>query len=166
MTYEPNPIVSKILACAIRVHRDLGPGLLESTYERCLAYDFTLSHVEFRSQVSIPALYRGQRVNCGYRADFIVEDAVLLELKAVERLLPLYDAQVLTYLKLTGLPRALMINFNVTLLKAGIRSFIRSDSSSTGYQPDRHGEAPVAGPAGQEPRTASGGIAGAPPKTP
>jgi len=84
----------------------------------------TLCGVAFRSQVALPVRFRQRLVHCGYRADFIVEDQVLVELKAVEQLLPLHTAQVLTYLKITGLPRALLINFNVALLKQGVRSFL------------------------------------------
>jgi GxxExxY protein len=99
--------------------------LLEGTYERCLEYEFARQGVPFRSQVSVPAIYYEARINCGYRVDFIVDDEVLVELKAVERLIPLHSAQVLTYLKLTSLPRALLINFNVTVLRSGVKSFLR-----------------------------------------
>jgi GxxExxY protein len=105
MAYQPHPLISRILDCAIRVHRGLGPGLLESAYDSCLAYEFTLSGVEFQRQVEIPVAYRDTRVACGFRADFIVQDEVLVELKSVAQLASLHDAQVLTCLRLTGLSR-------------------------------------------------------------
>jgi GxxExxY protein len=123
---ERNPTVDRILGCAIAVHRALGPGLMESAYQHCLSYEFTLNRVAFRAQVPIPVAYRGTFVSCGYRADFVVDDEVLVELKSVECLMPLHDAQVLTYLRLTGLPRALLLNFNVPVLKTGIKSFLNS----------------------------------------
>jgi GxxExxY protein len=135
--------VDRILSCAIAVHRALGPGLMESTYQHCLSYEFTLNRVAFRAQVPIPVAYRGTHVSCGYRADFIVDDEVLLELKSVEKLMPLHDAQVLTYLRLTGLPRALLLNFNVPVLKTGIKSFLNSHGPiqfpSAPDSPDRGG---------------------------
>lgn len=123
-----SPVVDRVLRCAIAVHRNLGPGLLESTYQHCLSYEFMLSRVPFRSQVAIPVWYRGTEVRCGYRADFVVEDTVLVDLKSVDRLSPLHDAQMLTYLKLTGLRRGLLLNFNVPLLKDGLRSFLNDKS--------------------------------------
>jgi GxxExxY protein len=121
---QRSAVVDRILGCAIAVHRALGPGLLESTYQQCLSYEFAVNRVAFRSQVAVPVLYRGTEVRCGYRADFIVEDTVLIELKSVDHLGPLHDAQILTYLKLTGLPRGLLMNFNVPVLKSGVRSFL------------------------------------------
>jgi GxxExxY protein len=129
-TFEPNPTVDRILACAIRVHRTLGPGLLESAYEQCLAHEFAQHEIRFRRQVGLPVTYAESVMPCGFRVDFLVEEEVLLELKAVERLLPLHDAQALTYLKISGLPRALVINFNVRLLKAGVRSYLRRDQAA------------------------------------
>ena len=123
---QRSAVIERILGCAIAVHRALGPGLLESTYQQCLSYELALNRVPFRSQVPIPVVYRGTEVRCGYRADFIVEDTVLVEIKSVDHLMPLHDAQVLTYLKLTGLPRALLMNFNVPVLKNGVKSFLNS----------------------------------------
>ncbi len=129
---QRNAVVDRILGCAIAVHRALGPGLLESTYQQCLSFEFAQNRVAFRSQVAVPVNYRGTEIRCGYRADFIVEDSVLLEIKSVDHLGPLHDAQILTYLKLTGLPRGLLMNFNVPMLKNGVRSFLntRTDDKS------------------------------------
>ena len=139
---QRSAVVERILGCAITVHRALGPGLLESTYQQCLSYELALNRVAFRSQVAIPVLYRGTEIRCGYRADFIVEDAVLVEIKSVEHLVPLHDAQVLTYLKLTGLPRALLVNFNVLVLKTGVKSFMNTrvaDPKPVGVQQESDG---------------------------
>lgn len=124
-TYQPDSTAERIIGAAIRVHKALGPGLLESGYQRCLECELSLSGITFRSEVALPIAYQGIHINCGYRVDLIVEDRVLVELKAVERLLPIHDAQVITYLKLTNLPRALLINFNVPVLVRGIKSFLR-----------------------------------------
>lgn len=110
----------KILGCAIEVHRNTGPGLLESAYQQCLAEEFRLNGFEFRTEVEIPMVYKGIRLNCGFRADIIVEDLVLLELKSVENILPIHKAQVITYLKLSGLELGYLLNFNVTVMKKGI----------------------------------------------
>jgi GxxExxY protein len=121
---ELSPVVSRVLACAIAVHQELGPGLLESSYENCLAYEFASRAVPFRRQVPMPVMYRGFAINCGYRLDFIVEESVIVELKAIDRVLPIHHAQVRTYLKLSGLPRALLINFNAPLLRSGLVSLL------------------------------------------
>ena len=109
-------ITEKVIGCAIDVHRVLGPGLLESAYKPCLAYELQHRGVKTRSRVTIPLNYKGVQLECGYRADVIVEDAVLLEIKSVETLLPIHEAQLLSYLRLTNLPVGLLINFNVKLL--------------------------------------------------
>lgn len=129
-TYQPHPLAERIVGAAIQVHRALGPGLLESSYQRCLACEFTMTGIAFRSEVTLPLEYRNLRISCGYRVDFIVEDEILLELKSVERLLPIHEAQVITYLKLTGLPRALLMNFNVPVLGRGVKSFLRPTGAS------------------------------------
>ena len=99
----------------------LGPGLLESTYELCLCQELRLRGVTFERQREVPVWYKGLRLDCGYRLDLLVGRETVVEVKAVERLLPVHEAQVLTYLKLTGLPTALLVNFNVPILKAGLR---------------------------------------------
>ena len=119
-----NKVTHRIIGCALEVHRALGPGLLESTYEACLAREMQIADVPFVRQWPIPIHYRGSTLDCGYRADFCVEEKVLVELKAVEQVLPLHEAQILTYLKLSELRIALLINFNVPQLREGIRRFI------------------------------------------
>ena len=106
------------------VHRELGPGLLESTYEVCLAYELAKRGLAVERQKELPVKYRGVKLDCGYRIDLLVEDKVIVELKAVERLEPIHIAQVLSYLKLSGCNVGLLINFNVKLLKDGIRRLI------------------------------------------
>jgi GxxExxY protein len=110
-----------VIGCAIEVHRMLGPGLLESTYETCLAHELSLAGIPFATQVPIPVIYKGVKLDCGYRLDMLVDNQLVLELKSVEQLLGIHQAQLLTYLKLAQLPVGLLINFNVTMLKTGIR---------------------------------------------
>ena len=114
-------LTERIIGAAIEVHRELGPGLLESAYEECLCYELSSGGMAFRRQVELPVVYKSIRLNCGYVADMIVEEAVLLELKSVDELHPIHDAQLITYLKITGLKIGLLINFNVPVLKDGIR---------------------------------------------
>lgn len=116
-----NKLSSGIIGAAIEVHRVLCPGLLESAYEECLARELEEKGMCYERQKPIPVLYKGKTIDCSYRADLIVEDKVLLELKAVESILPIHEAQLLTYLKLTGIKLGLMINFNTKLLKNGIK---------------------------------------------
>lgn len=113
-------ITEKVIGCSIDVHRALGPGLLESAYEACLLYELRQRGLEVRSQVAIPLVYKDVQLDCGYRADLIVEDAVLLEIKSIEALLAIHEAQLISYLRLTKLPVGLLINFNVKLLTKGI----------------------------------------------
>jgi GxxExxY protein len=119
--FENNSLTEAIIGAAITVHRELGPGLLESVYEKCLALELTKSGLQIVSQKEIPLTYKGLTLESGFRADLIVENRVLIELKSVDQLLPVHTAQVLTYLKLTNLRTALLINFNVQLLKNGIK---------------------------------------------
>jgi GxxExxY protein len=116
-----NDLTKSVIGVAIEVHRALGPGLLESAYEICLCRELNLREIQFRRQVPIPVGYKGVKLDCGYRSDVIIEDSLLLELKAVDALLPIHEAQLLSYLKLTGLNVGLLINFNVELLRDGIR---------------------------------------------
>jgi GxxExxY protein len=114
-------LTEKIIGAAIEVHRALGPGLLESAYEECLCREFSLRGLAFQRQVPLPVEYKGVKLDCGYRLDLVVQDEVILELKCVEHLLPVHDAQLLTYLKLTSKRVGLIINFNVAaLVKGGI----------------------------------------------
>ena len=114
----------KVIGCAIEVHRGLGPGLLESTYETCLAYEMRDKGIDFRLQYPLPVEYKGIRLDCGYRVDVLIEDCLLVELKSVESIQRIHEAQVLTYMKLAGIPTGLLINFNVLQLKSGIRRFV------------------------------------------
>ena len=115
-----NKLSEIIIGSAIDVHRELGPGLLESTYEACLVYELAQKNIKFEQQKSLPVKYRGIIIDCGYRIDLLVEYKIIVELKAIERLEPIHKAQLLTYLKLTGCKIGLLINFNVKLLKNGI----------------------------------------------
>ena len=115
-----DPRTSSIIGAALEVHRHLGPGLLESAYEECLCHELCLRELRFQRQVDLPVDYKGLKLNCGYKIDLIVQDEVVLELKAVEKLLPIHQAQLLTYLKLAQKRVGLLINFNVPLLTQGI----------------------------------------------
>ena len=120
---ERDALTEKIIGRAIEVHRQLGPGLLESTYEAALSVELELSNLQFQRQLICRISYKG-RIIGEHRLDLLVEKAVILEIKSVERYDPLFEAQVLTYLKITGLRRALLINFNSRLLKDGIKRFV------------------------------------------
>lgn len=122
----------QIIGAAIDVHRALGPGLLESAYEACLVWELQARGVRFARQVALPVEYRGKLLEVGYRMDLVVEDCVIVELKAVEHLTPLHDAQMLTYLKLSRIPLGLLINFNVSLLRDGVRRIAYSTGASAG----------------------------------
>jgi GxxExxY protein len=115
---------NKVIGCAIEVHRELGPGLLESTYEQCLAYELGRARIPFQLQVALPVQYKETRLDCGYRIDLLVDGKLLVELKSVEQLLQLHAAQILTYMKLAKVKFGLLINFNVPLLKKGIKRFL------------------------------------------
>ena len=115
---------SKVIGCAIEVHRELGPGLLESTYEQCLAYELNRAGVPFKIQQQLPVAYKEIELDCGYRIDLFVDDRLIVELKSVEQLLKIHEAQVLTYMKLANIKVGLLINFNVEILKKGIRRFV------------------------------------------
>jgi GxxExxY protein len=121
-----NGLTEEIIGAAIEVHRVLGPGLLESAYEECLAHELSLAKMSFTRQVALPVTYKSRQLDCGYRLDFVVEDAVVLELKVVDSLQPIHEAQLLTYLKLGGWPIGLLINFNVPLLKKGIKRMVHN----------------------------------------
>jgi len=119
--YERDQLTEKVIGFAIEVHRQLGPGLLESAYEECLCYELKADGIGFRRQVPLPVVYKGVRLDCGYRLDILVEHEVILELKTVERLMPIHEAQMLTYLKLSGVRTGLLLNFNSSVLKDGLR---------------------------------------------
>jgi GxxExxY protein len=117
---EKDPRTSPVIGAAIEVHRHLGPGLLESAYEQCLCHELHLRGLSFKRQVDLPVSYKGLTLDCGFRIDLIVCEDVVVELKAVERILPVHEAQLLTYMKLAAKPVGLLINFNVPLLTQGI----------------------------------------------
>lgn len=119
-----DPLSNRVIGCAIEVHRELGPGLLESTHEQCLARELSLKRIAFRLQHPQPVEYKGIRLDCGYRLDVLMEDELIVELKSVEQVKGLHEAQLLTYMKLAGLKTGLLINFNVTVLKNGIKRFV------------------------------------------
>jgi len=121
---QENEISGKIIGAAIEVHRHLGPGLLESAYEECLCCELGLRGIEFKRQVPLPLNYKGLKLDCGYRLDLLVEDKIIVELKTVEAIAPIHEAQILTYLKLKGIHLGLIINFNVRLLVEGIRRLV------------------------------------------
>jgi len=120
-----DPRTSPIIAAAIEVHRYLGPGLLESAYEECLCHELHLMKLDFRRQVPLPITYKGLPLDCGYQIDLIVRNEVIIELKAIERILPIHQAQLLTYLKLADKQVGLLINFNVPILTQGITRRVR-----------------------------------------
>jgi len=117
-------LTGKIIKSAIEVHRNMGAGLLESAYAKCFAYELNINGLEYRMEVEIPVKYKGINIDCAYRADFVIEDTVIIELKAVEKLLPIHEAQLLTYLKITDKKIGMLINFNETLLKNGIKRMV------------------------------------------
>ena len=119
-----NTLTEKIIGAAIEVHRTIGPGLLESAYEECLAHELRLQALNFQRQAPLPVAYKGIALNCGYRLDFLIEKTVVLELKAIDTFHPIHEAQLLTYLKLGGWHIGLLINFNVPLLKNGIKRIV------------------------------------------
>ena len=116
-----NEITDVVIASAIEVHRELGPGLLESAYEACLAHELSCRNISCLRQVGLPLSYKGITLECGYRIDLLVENLVVVEVKAVERLDPIHEAQLLSYLRLSGRQVGLLLNFNVKLLKNGIK---------------------------------------------
>jgi GxxExxY protein len=123
---EEDRLSQEIIGAAIEVHRSLGPGLLESAYEECLCYELTFRGIPFERQKPLPVAYKGINLDCGYRLDLVVASLVILELKSVERIEPIHDAQLLTYLRLSALKLGILINFNVPLLKNGIRRLINN----------------------------------------
>lgn len=121
---QRNALTEAVIGAAIEVHRALGPGLLESAYETCLCYELGQRQIPFQRQLELPVTYKWIPLDCGYRLDIVVRTQLILELKAVERLLPVHEAQLLTYLKLTGLHTGLLLNFNVPVLSNGIKRIL------------------------------------------
>jgi GxxExxY protein len=121
---EINKLTEKIIGCAIKVHKELGPGLLESAYEECLCYELSLAGLSYVRQKPIPVVYKEVKLECGYRMDILVEDTVIVELKTVDGIIPVHEAQLLTHMKFGHKKIGLLINFNVTVLKNGIRRYV------------------------------------------
>ena len=125
--HAPEPdllLTDRIIGLGIKIHRKLGPGLLESVYHQCLCWEFRHAGLEFEREVSLPVIYEDMRMDRGFHADIVVEKTVLLELKAVEHVLPVHKAQTLIYLRLSGCPIGLLMNFNAVMLKDGLHRFV------------------------------------------
>ena len=120
-----NKLTGEVIGAAIEVHKALGPGLLESAYEECLCRELFLRKMSLKRQESLPIEYKGVKLDCGYRLDIVLADQLIVELKACESLQPVHEAQLLTYLKLTGIKVGLLINFNVPVLKDGIKRMVK-----------------------------------------
>ena len=124
MSIERDPLTERVIGLAIEVHRALGPGLLESAYEDCLCYELRAAGISFARQIALPIRYKTLQLESGFKIDVLVQQSLVLELKAVERLLPVHEAQLLTYLKLGGFPTGLLLNFHIAVLKDGIRRMV------------------------------------------
>jgi GxxExxY protein len=129
-TLSFNELMERLIGACIEIHRALGPGLLESAYEECLCHELKSAGLAFERQKPLPVRYKDVNLDCGYRLDLVVEDRLILELKSVDQLLPIHEAQLLTYLKLSGLTLGLLVNFNVPALKAGIKRIANNFSDS------------------------------------
>jgi len=123
---QANEISRRVIGACIEIHRSLGPGLLEFAYEECLCHELNLQDLAFERQKILPVAYKGIKLDCGYRLDVVVADQVIIELKRVPELLPVHEAQLLTYLKLSGLRLGLLVNFNVPVLKNGIKRIVNN----------------------------------------
>lgn len=121
---EFDELSQKVIGCAIEVHRNLGPGLLESTYRQCLACELSSAGIAFQMEVPLPVRYKQMLLDCGYRVDLLVNGKLIVEIKSHETLLPIHHAQILTYMRLANIPIGLLINFNVTKLQNGIKRFV------------------------------------------
>jgi len=121
-----DPLSNKVIGCASEVHRELGPGLLESAYEQCLAAELSRIGIPFQVQVDLPLNYKGMQLDCGYRIDLLLDRQLIVELKSVEQLLKIHEAQILTYMRLAKVNVGLLMNFNVPVLKKGIKRFLLS----------------------------------------
>jgi GxxExxY protein len=125
-----NVLTDQIIGCAIEVHRHLGPGLLEAVYEECLCYELSQTGLRYVRQVHLPVIYKGIKLDCGYILDLVVEDLIVVELKSIEQLMPVHHAQLLTYLKILDKKVGLLINFNVPVLKNGLKRIVNRYSGS------------------------------------
>ena len=126
MSLISTPLGRKVIGCAIEVHQTLGPGLMESIYQRAFAHELKLNGIPFLQQLPLPVSYKGVDLGMGYRVDFVIGDEIVVELKTVERFLPVHDAQLLTYMRLLNIEQGLIFNFNVGRLADGIRSLVNS----------------------------------------
>lgn len=126
--YERDPLTDKIIGFAIEIHRQLGPGLLEAVYEECLCLELKQAGYMLRRQLALPVVYKTFRLDCGYRLDVVVENQVILEIKAIDRIMPVHEAQLLTYMKLSGIRTGLLLNFHVAVLKDGIRRLMLKET--------------------------------------
>lgn len=124
MAREFSVLSNRVIGCAIEVHRVLGPGLLESTYQQCLAHELSLNGIGFKMEHPLPVEYKGIRLDCGSKIDLLIEDEIVLELKSVDELKGIHEAQLLTYMKLAEIKYGFLINFNVKQLRSGLRSFV------------------------------------------
>ncbi len=121
---EFDELSNRVIGCAIEVHRNLGPGLLESTYEQCFAHELKMSGMPFKLQYQLPVRYKDIKIDCGYRIDVLVDNSIIIELKSVNKILPIHQAQLLTYMKLSGISIGLLMNFNVKYMKNGIKRMV------------------------------------------
>ncbi|MGJ3242641.1 MAG: GxxExxY protein [Opitutales bacterium] len=121
---EFDALSRQVIGCAIEVHRFLGPGLLESSYQRCLSRELELNEIAHVCEAPLPIEYKGISLECGYRVDLLIESALIIELKSVKKIDPIHEAQILTYMKLSGIQTGLMFNFNVTRLKDGLKRYV------------------------------------------
>jgi GxxExxY protein len=126
MTLEKDPLTSAVIGAAIEVHRVLGPGLFENVYEECLAWELEHRSIPIRRQVPVPVTYKGAKFDASYRVDLLVDERVVVEVKAIDRMAGVHDSQVLTYLKMLGAPVGLLLNFNNAVLKDGIKRFVNT----------------------------------------
>jgi GxxExxY protein len=124
MVDAPEALTSRVIGLAMEVHRALGPGLLESAYEECLCFELTSHGIPFNRQVPLPIIYKSVRLDCGYRMDLVVQGMLIVELKTIERILPVHEAQLLTYLRLSGITTGLILNFHMPVLKDGIKRLV------------------------------------------
>ena len=121
---DGDKLTHDVIACAIEVHKTLGPGLLESAYEQCLLFELRQHGIQALSQIQLPVVYKGNQIDAGYRLDLIIPEKLIIELKSVDKVLPIHQAQIITYMKLAQINKALLINFNVTRLVDGIKRFV------------------------------------------
>jgi GxxExxY protein len=121
---EFDELSNRVIGCALEVHRNLGPGLLESTYEQCLAHELRINNIPFTLQYPLPVTYKGIRLDCGYRVDLLVDNSIIVELKSIDKILPIHEAQLLTYMKLSDISIGLLMNFNVKYIKDGIKRMV------------------------------------------